>query len=206
MTPGNVQRASIEVGSSAIQSFEHVPVQLPHRSITLHGFHRKCWGNSRTLRLEQSIRPVTPPNKCARSATRPGTTWLLPKGRRNCHESRHDAAVREITEEAGYACHTYSRDNGNSNPENPGLWRIGPEYIPTRRESFMLTVRELDDGSRVKMIWWYIDVLDEEENVSQGEFEAQFFSLQEALDRLTFDKDRKVLVRAIDVVKTCQAT
>ncbi|KAF5858107.1 hypothetical protein ETB97_004873 [Aspergillus alliaceus] len=91
----------------------------------------------------------------------------------------------------GYACHTYSRDNGNSNPENPGLWRIGPEYIPTRRESFMLTVRELDDGSRVKMIWWYIDVLDEEENVSQGELEAQFFSLQEALDRLTFDKDRK---------------
>jgi 8-oxo-dGTP pyrophosphatase MutT (NUDIX family) len=34
--------------------------------------------------------------------------WLLAKGRRNCGESRLEAALREVEEETGYKCHVYS--------------------------------------------------------------------------------------------------
>ncbi|KAJ5435496.1 NUDIX domain [Penicillium cf. griseofulvum] len=33
--------------------------------------------------------------------------WLLAKGRRNCGESRHEAALREVCEETGYQARLY---------------------------------------------------------------------------------------------------
>lgn len=33
--------------------------------------------------------------------------WMLAKGRRNCGEPRHQAALREVSEETGYQAHLH---------------------------------------------------------------------------------------------------
>ncbi|KAK8103272.1 hypothetical protein PG984_016418 [Apiospora sp. TS-2023a] len=149
--------------------------------------------------------------------------WLLPKGRRNCRETRQAAAVREVREESGYAC------------------RLRPVTMPTRApsvleaadvkdfartyrnltEPFMLEVRDLGqgEGKGVKLVWWFVaEVLRPGDSVSGGEdgdsgvdyepgtpevhFEAEFFDCEVALNRLTFQKDREVLRRAMELVES----
>ena len=136
--------------------------------------------------------------------------WLLPKGRRNLGESRHDAAVREVREETGFPCRLYPVRMSTRAPSPTvgiepclDLVRSYPHLI----EPFMLTVRELEGELGVKLIWWYIAVLDpEDENGprrSQGEvdFRAEFFGCGEALEKLTFQLDRDILQRAISIVE-----
>ncbi|KAK8068626.1 NUDIX domain [Apiospora saccharicola] len=146
--------------------------------------------------------------------------WLLPKGRRNCRETRQAAAVREVREESGYAC------------------RLRPVTMPTRApsvleaadvedfartyrdltEPFMLEVRDLGqgEGKGVKLVWWFVaEVLRPGDSVSGGEdgdeyepgvpevhFAPEFFDCEVALNRLTFQKDRDVLRRAMELVES----
>lgn len=151
--------------------------------------------------------------------------WLLPKGRRNCRETRQAAAVREVREESGYAC------------------RLRPVTMPTRApsvleaadvkdlpriyrdltEPFMLEVRDLGqgEGEGVKLVWWFVaEVLrpgdssgsgedggdengaDYEPGVPEVHFAPAFFDCEAALERLTFQKDREVLRRAMDLVES----
>jgi 8-oxo-dGTP pyrophosphatase MutT (NUDIX family) len=133
--------------------------------------------------------------------------WLLAKGRRNCGESRHEAALREVREETGYSCHLHPVTMSTRAPpiDETGLLEDQPRLFSNLTEPFMLTIRELDEKSNVKIIWWYIAALDKgsaaDSSNEDAEFEAEFFILDEALERLTFEDDRKVLRRAIDILR-----
>lgn len=131
--------------------------------------------------------------------------WLLPKGRRNCNETRQEAAVREVREESGYAC------------------RLRPVTMPTRApsdmeandvqdlariydgltEPFFLEVRDLDTEG-VKLVWWFVAELDR--SIAPGKpeihFAPEFIDCDYALKKLTFQKDRDMLRRAMDLVET----
>jgi len=93
--------------------------------------------------------------------------WLLAKGRRNCGETRHEAALREVREETGYPCHLHPVTMPTRCP--PAI-EVGHTPDEARVyngicEPFMLTVREIDPQSGLKgdrkLIWWYIAALDD---------------------------------------------
>ncbi|KAK1994827.1 NUDIX domain-containing protein [Colletotrichum falcatum] len=135
--------------------------------------------------------------------------WLLAKGRRNCGESRHEAALREAIEETGFRCRLLPVDMATRAP-GPGDDADAPDAATARQaitEPFMLTTRSLDGGAGVKLIWWYVAAVDGDTGTKEGtgggetKFEARFFSCGEAVEKLTFESDREVLRRAIDLVK-----
>ncbi|KAH7114488.1 NUDIX hydrolase domain-like protein [Dendryphion nanum] len=131
--------------------------------------------------------------------------WLLAKGRRNCNESRLSAALREVTEETGYKCRAF--------PVTMATRATGLDEVADVRdearvyeglvEPFMVTLRE-GSGVGVKFIWWFVAVLDEggEEWRGEGEkgFEACFFEVEDAVEKLFFESDREVLKRAVELV------
>ncbi|RDW70915.1 putative NUDIX domain [Aspergillus mulundensis] len=133
--------------------------------------------------------------------------WLLPKGRRNCGESRREAALREAQEETGYKCHIQPVMMSTRAPLPDD-----PENVPDRvrsvqnlDEPFMLTIQELGPDSGVKVIWWYVAAVDvgleDGAGHGTGEFGADFFEYEEALQKLTYMTDREVLEKAIALVK-----
>ncbi|KAL2830862.1 NUDIX hydrolase domain-like protein [Aspergillus cavernicola] len=132
--------------------------------------------------------------------------WLLPKGRRNCGESRRQAAVREVEEETGYKCHIQPVAMSTRAPQADDA-----EDIPDRArvcydldEPFMLTVRELDGNFDVKIIWWYIAAVDgydyEAAPTGTTGFRAGWFTCDEAVKKLAFQSDCDILVKAISLV------
>ncbi|KAJ6149620.1 hypothetical protein N7471_000819 [Penicillium samsonianum] len=136
--------------------------------------------------------------------------WLLAKGRRNCGESRHEAALREVREETGYQAHLHPVRMYTRAPpiDEQGQMPDEPRSYPDLTEPFMVTVRQLggDGESNVKIIWWYIATLDEGGFAGSGgseeEFTPVFFSLEEAVKKLSFQNDRMVLQKAIALVET----
>ena len=60
---------------------------------------------------------------------------------------------------------------------------------------------------RVKLIWWYVATLlpgqlerSRAKVSGQAEFGAEFFRVQEVLEKLTYDADREVVRRAVEIV------
>ncbi|KAF2274562.1 uncharacterized protein EI97DRAFT_102505 [Westerdykella ornata] len=131
--------------------------------------------------------------------------WYLPKGRRNQSESRRDAAVREVMEETGYRCHIYPVRMATRAPstDDPANVSDKVRIYPHLTEPFRFTMRELDSDS-VKLIWWYIAALDDGARskplVGETAFKAEFFSCDEAVEKLTFQTDREVLLNALKLV------
>ncbi|KAL5113756.1 hypothetical protein ACEQ8H_008368 [Pleosporales sp. CAS-2024a] len=133
--------------------------------------------------------------------------WVLVKGRRNINESRQDAAIRETYEETGYRCkllpvrmstRATAVDDAPDVPDRP-------REHDNLTEPFMCTMRELGTGKGVKMIWWFIAVLDmlDAEERGPGEQEtmqAAFMACEAAVETLTFETDRHVLRRAINIL------
>lgn len=76
-------------------------------------------------------------------------------------------------------------------------------------EPFMVTMRQLGwEGTNDVMIsWWYIAALDERVSGAVGEaeeeFSAQFFPLEQAVQKLSFQNDRTVFQKAIALVDAC---
>jgi len=132
--------------------------------------------------------------------------WLLPKGRRNIREHRSDAATREVTEETGYACHIHPVTMSTRAPAASSDADVKDEArtYPDLTEPFMFMMRPIDGGASVKIIWWFVAVLDGEEGVERGPgekaFEAEFWDCEEAVRKLTFESDREVLERAIGLM------
>ncbi|WQF87415.1 Putative NUDIX hydrolase domain-containing protein [Colletotrichum destructivum] len=136
--------------------------------------------------------------------------WYLAKGRRNCGESRHEAALREVLEETGVRCRLLPVDMSTRAPA-PDDDANAPDAATARRaitEPFTLTIRSIDKGDGVKLIWWYVATVegrpDGEEVVTAGgeaQFATKFFVCNEAVEKLTFENDRKVLRKAIDLVR-----
>lgn len=135
--------------------------------------------------------------------------WLLAKGRRNCNESHQHAALREIREETGYQARLHPVTMQTRAPpiDEREPMPDQPRSYPGLTEPFMMTLRQLgEDGKKeIKLIWWFIAVLDES-NIAgsdQGGEEAfvpKFFSPHEAMQKLTFQNDHDVLERAIAIV------
>ncbi|KAK6856375.1 hypothetical protein PG995_006562 [Apiospora arundinis] len=145
--------------------------------------------------------------------------WLLPKGRRNCRETRQAAAVREVREESGYACRLRPVTMPTRAPsvlEAADVKDFARTY-PDLTEPFMLEVRDLGqgEGEGVKLVWWFVaevlrpgspgegeDGTDYEPGEPEVHFAPAFFDCDAALKKLTFQKDRDVLRRAMDLVET----
>jgi hypothetical protein len=71
-------------------------------------------------------------------------------------------------------------------------------------EPFMCTVRNLPGESGVKIIWWFIAELDGVEagkGLGEEDLRSEFFDFEEAVEKLWFKTDRKVLRRAIEIVE-----
>jgi len=133
--------------------------------------------------------------------------WLLAKGRRNCGETRHEAALREVREETGYSVRLHPVTMYTRAPpmDEQGDTPDEPRSFSDLTEPFMVTVRQLgDSGNEIKIIWWYIAALDEGVVVGSGgadeKFTPKFFSLKEAVKKLSFQNDRAVLEKAISLV------
>jgi 8-oxo-dGTP pyrophosphatase MutT (NUDIX family) len=140
-----------------------------------------------------------------------GNEWLFAKGRRNCGESRHKAALREVREETGYHAHLYLVTMYTRAPpiDEQGHMPDKPRSYQDLTEPFMVTIRQLggDSVNDVKIIWWYIAALDEGVVAGCGgaveeEFMPKLFSLSEAKKMLSFQNDIAVLEKAIKLVES----
>ncbi len=114
--------------------------------------------------------------------TKGGTRWQLPKGKREDGESLEETAVREVLEETGLA------------------GRVGP-----RLAKVDLWFTWSDDGVPVrhhKLVYFYLleyehgSTADHDDEVE----DARWFDADEALERLTFPNERKVVVRALEIL------
>ena len=132
--------------------------------------------------------------------------YVLAKGRRNCGESRKDAAIRELAEESGFSCRLLHLNMSTRAPPAVETEQLGDEarFYTGICEPFTLQLRHLGEGD-VKLIWWYIAAVNEDqpfmEDLQEGQkFAVQFYSYTEVLKKLTFQMDRDMVRRAIDIV------
>ena len=128
---------------------------------------------------------------------------MLAKGRRNIGESRSQAALREMKEETGYSCHLLPL---NMKTRAPPAIETGdyPDEATVHEkvcEPFMLTCRHLPGNGGIKIIWWYIAAIDESAEVVPGEeqFKPRLVGFEEALSVLTFENDREIVRKAIEI-------
>lgn len=132
--------------------------------------------------------------------------YVLAKGRRNCGESRHDAAIREIAEESGFSCRLLPLNMFTRAPPAVETEQLGDEarFYTGICEPFNLQLRRLEEGD-VKLIWWYIAAVNEDqpfrEDLQEKEkFAVEFHSYTDVLEKLTFQMDRDMVRRAIEIV------
>ena len=137
--------------------------------------------------------------------------YLLPKGRRNCGESRIQAAVREVLEESGWNCLPlpvimYTRMPPS---KEQGYTPDIAEMRETEGEPFALTIRGAPGGGR-KLIWWYVTKVDESKGQKERrgadlDFEPVFVSYEEAMQILSYTGDRELMERAMNLVRLSRA-
>lgn len=132
--------------------------------------------------------------------------YVLAKGRRNCGESRKDTAVRELTEESGFSCRLLHLNMSTRAPPAVETEQPGDEarFYTDICEPFTLQLRRLGKGN-VKLIWWYIAAVNEEQPFKKDlqewqRFAVEFYSYTDVLEKLTFQMDRDMVSRAIDIV------
>lgn len=155
--------------------------------------------------------------------------WLLPKGRKDRGECVPVTAMRETFEETGYPCRQLPLDMVTRAPAATAQTKDAPECVHACEEPFMLTLRrttttrpivngnaggcasgsaieeETRDGG-VKLIWWFaavctgMDKVDGTQTAVES-FESAFFGVDEALRRATFQTDREVIAKAVQLVR-----
>ncbi|KAI0906984.1 NUDIX domain-containing protein [Ustulina deusta] len=129
--------------------------------------------------------------------------WVLPKGRRNCNETRQAAVAREVREESGYGValrplRLVTRAPSQLEPVDVGdIPRVYDDLV----EPFMLDVRDLGKDKGVKLVWWFVATLDGTAGEGEQQFKTAFMRPDRALERLTFQKDRDVLKRAVELME-----
>ena len=130
--------------------------------------------------------------------------WLLAKGRRGIGETRHVAAIREVQEETGFTCYLprVSMLSRCTPTVEQGYTRDVPRLYEGVCEPFMVTHRHLGGGNNIKIIWWYIGVINEQvEPVAAEEgYTAHSFDVDDALDTLTYAADREVVEKAVSIL------
>ena len=133
---------------------------------------------------------------------------VLAKGRRNVEERRWEAALREVREETGYSCRLLPVTMGSRAPPAVETEPYGDvlRTYSNITEPFSLQIRHLQTEGDVKLIWWFIAVVDEdtvpnEDRPGEEKFNVEFYDYEEVVKKLTFQMDRDMVQRAIDTVK-----
>jgi 8-oxo-dGTP pyrophosphatase MutT (NUDIX family) len=133
--------------------------------------------------------------------------YVLPKGRRNLGETRQAAALREVLEETGYSCRILPVNMFTRNPP-----AVEIESLPDKArlhidacEPFALQSRRLGEDN-VKLVWWYIAAINEEESFKadvqeHDKFEVEFHTYADVAQKLTFHMDQEMVKKAIDIVE-----
>lgn len=125
-------------------------------------------------------------------------------------ESREQVALREVLEETGYACRILPVDMSlRAPPAEEGEPSATPDVTRVYRDSrepFALQIRRVGAGGDVKLIWWFVAVVEESgggDGEARGEeqFEVGFYGYREAVERLTFQGDRELVEQAIALVQ-----
>ncbi|KAF8147860.1 NUDIX hydrolase domain-like protein [Crassisporium funariophilum] len=131
--------------------------------------------------------------------------WLLPKGRKDRGETIEEAAVRETYEETGYACHLWPQRMPTRAPA-PGVNNVHVvEVLDGLVEPIAITIRDLGHTG-VKFIWWYIALVEsgiqkvEGSQMEDESFESVFLNSEVAMERLTFQSDRDIVKKALEIV------
>ncbi|KAG8529857.1 uncharacterized protein KY384_005338 [Bacidia gigantensis] len=136
--------------------------------------------------------------------------YVLAKGRRNIGESRQQAAIREVKEETGYVCRLLPVTLGSRAPPAIETDRFVGDVLHVYEgvtEPFTLQIRHLQPEGDLKLIWWFIAVVDEdkapegERGPGEEKFSVEFYGFDEAVEKLTFKMDRELVQRAINIVK-----
>ncbi|KAL9038064.1 MAG: hypothetical protein Q9180_003363 [Flavoplaca navasiana] len=133
--------------------------------------------------------------------------YILAKGRRNCGETRQDTAVRELTEECGFPCRLLQVNMSTRAPPAIEDEQLGDEarFYSGICEPFTLQIRRLGEHN-VKLIWWYIAAVNEDEpshdreQLEKDKYAVEFYSFADVLGKLTFQMDRDMVKKAIEIV------
>lgn len=149
----------------------------------------------------------------SRFSIAPLTRPILMKG--SLGESRLANALREVQEETGYTCLPIpvTLDTRLCPAEEaPGVFT--PDIVrlyDNAVEPFMMSVRDLSGLRKVegeqeaKIIWWFVARVDETKEVavvSDSEVSSvEVFGHEEAVEKCTFEKDKEILRRAIELVE-----
>ena len=132
--------------------------------------------------------------------------FFLPKGRKNVGESLEEAALRESYEETGYQCELLpvtmpSRATPISDTKEhlPDLVRM----FEGATEPIAISTRPSPDGNQ-KIIFWFLAVTNGTKNqatqMENENFRVDFYTFEEALQKLTFEVDRKLIQKAIEII------
>ncbi|KAL5089031.1 hypothetical protein Trisim1_005888 [Trichoderma cf. simile WF8] len=131
--------------------------------------------------------------------------YVLAKGRRNCGETRRETALREVTEETGFACRLLPVNMHTRAPPAIETEQLDDRarFYTNISEPFTLQIRHLGEHE-VKLIWWFVLAVDEE--VLPGETmedrcAVEFYSYTDVLNKLTFQMDRDMVKKAMDLVE-----
>ena len=132
--------------------------------------------------------------------------YVLAKGRRNCGETRQATAVREVSEETGFTCRILPVSMYSRAPPTVETEELDDRarFYTDICEPFTLQIRRLGEG-HVKLIWWFVAAVDEdvppEDTVDGGRHSVEFHNYQTVLNKLTFQMDREMVKKAIEVVE-----
>jgi 8-oxo-dGTP pyrophosphatase MutT (NUDIX family) len=135
--------------------------------------------------------------------------WLLPKGRKDRGESVTAAAVRETFEETGYPCELLPLDLITRVPAADAQTPDAAMAVSGSEEPFMVTLRRTKEGG-VQILSWFAAVCTAGADKVVGapglqteveDYESAFFEVDEAMRVATFQVDRDVIARAVELVR-----
>jgi 8-oxo-dGTP pyrophosphatase MutT (NUDIX family) len=136
--------------------------------------------------------------------------WLLPKGRKDRGESVPATAVRETFEETGYPCELLPLDLITRAPAAGAQTEDAAVTVGGSGEPFMVTLRRTKDGG-IQILSWFATVCTTGADKVVGsvsglqteveDYESAFFEVDEVLRVATFQVDRDVIARAVELVR-----
>ena len=93
----------------------------------------------------------------------------------------------------------------------PAVELLGPSFDAARvyedgTEHLSLQIRQIDADGDVKLIWWFVAIVEEneivkEERPGEEKFEVEWYAYEDAVIRLTFQGDRDLVSPAIAMVR-----
>lgn len=76
-----------------------------------------------------------------------------------------------------------------------------PRAYDSLTEPFMLDVRDLGNSKGVKLVWWFVAELGGVQGDGEAQFRPEFVQCDRAVEQLTFQKDREVLGKALEIME-----